>query len=684
MLRCTALCIFLATAFGSSTGVNPIRKVVTLMQNMQKEIEAEGAKEKELFDKFMCYCSGGAGSLSKSIADSKAKIEELTATLAADSAAKAQTAQDLIGHKKDREGATADMEEAAVIRNKELTAFEELKADTESNIAAMGKAIPALESGMGGAALLQIPGVSGLRKIVDSYPKMDSMDRHAAVAFLEGSSDYAPQSGQIVGILKAMKDDMEADLKEAVASEASAVAGYADLKASKATEVEMATEAIEAKMARAGELAVSVVETKDALADEQDSLSSSQQFAAQLAAECGTKEKEFAEATALRTQEISAISDAIGILNDDDALDVFKKAMPSSFAQKAIGFLQEKNAKASKALKAQAILAGLKSKDMKVQLLLFTLGAKLKTKSAGGFDEVIKMVDDMIALLGKQQAEDVKQEAWCQGELEKSASEEAATKTKIAQTVATMAEQTDAIGTLMEEINGLNAEIAALDKSSADATAMRQEEHADYIEMLQMNEAATGLVKKAQQRLQKFYNPTLYKAAPKTEMNMEEKIIKAGTFVQIRRRSSVALASETFETLYQKKGEKSAGVIQMMDTIIKDLEADSKDAGFAEKTAQSDYAKLMADSQATRAADVKSLTSKSSAKAAEEASLMTSKETRADAATDLKLVTTAIKELHVSCDFILQNLDLRTEARTNEIEGLKNAKAVLSGASYSF
>jgi len=509
------------------------------------------------------------------------------------------------------------------------------------------------------------------------------MDRRTALAFLEGSDEYAPQSGQIVGILKAMKDDMEAELKEAVADEASAVSGYNDLKASKATEVEMATEAIEAKTARAGELAVSVAQTNDAIEDEEGELASSQTFAAQLAAECGTKEKEFAESTTMRTQEISAISDAIGILNDDDALDIFKKSMPSSFAQQVVGFLQEKNTRASKARRAQAVLASLKSKDTKMQLLLFTLDAKLKTTSAG-FDEVIKMVDDMIALLGKQQTEDEKQKTWCSDEFEKSAKEEAATKTKIAQTEATMSEQTDAISTLMEEINGLNAEVAFLDKSAAEATAMRQEEHSDYIDMLQMNEAAIGLVKKAQQRMQKFYNPTLYKAAPKVEVTMEQKIITAGTFVQIRRRSSVAPGPETFESFYQKKAEKSAGVISMMDTIIKDLETDSKDAEFAEKTAQTDYAKLMADSQATKMADVKALTSKGSAKATTEASLMQSKQTRADASTDLKLINTAIEELHVSCDFILQNYDLRSEARTNEIEGLKNAKAVLSGASYSF
>merc|ERR1719352_1823421 len=79
----------------AAAGANPIRKVVTLMQNMQKEIEAEGEKEKELFEKFMCYCQNNGGDLSKSIADAKAKASELAAKLKAEEAEKSSTAQEL-------------------------------------------------------------------------------------------------------------------------------------------------------------------------------------------------------------------------------------------------------------------------------------------------------------------------------------------------------------------------------------------------------------------------------------------------------------------------------------------------------------------------------------------------------------------------------------------------------------
>merc|ERR1719201_2944517 len=364
--------MIVSTGSAESVGANPIRKVVTLMQNMQKEIEAEGAKEKELFEKFMCYCSGGTAGLKKSIADAAAEMEELTAKIKSEEAEKTQLAQDLIDHKKDREGATADIEEATVLRTKEAAAFAAEKADSETNIAAMASAIPALEKGMGGAALLQMPSGDRLKKLVQSYPNVDASDRRQAVAFLEDSSESTGASDQIVGILKAMKDDMEAELKEAIADEEKAIAGFADLKASKEKEIEMATEAIETKMARAGELAVSVVQSKDALEDANEEAADTTKFLATLEKDCATKEQENAERTKMRNMEVTAISEAIGILNDDDALDVFKKALPSSFVQ-TVGFLQRGDAKASRARKAQALLSGVasKAKDVRLNLLLY-------------------------------------------------------------------------------------------------------------------------------------------------------------------------------------------------------------------------------------------------------------------------------------------------------------------------
>merc|ERR1719217_1202209 len=93
----------------------------------------------------------------------------------------------------------------------------------------------------------------------------------------------------------------------------------------------------------------------------------------------------------------------------------------------------------------------------------------------------------------------------------------------------------DEIEMLVEDQKALTAGIQELDKSVAVATEQRKEEHQAYTENLALAETAVALIEKVKMRLLKFYQPTLYKAPPKVEMTMEEKIIAAGTasFAQV-------------------------------------------------------------------------------------------------------------------------------------------------------
>merc|ERR1719453_695998 len=117
--------LFLLCAFGSveSTAVskvelqtgmnaNPIRKVVTMLQNMQKKITAEGHKKEELYNKFMCYCQNGDEALKKSIADAETKIQQLEKLLGSGAAEKKQLQADVKQAKEDRAEAKKAIEEA--------------------------------------------------------------------------------------------------------------------------------------------------------------------------------------------------------------------------------------------------------------------------------------------------------------------------------------------------------------------------------------------------------------------------------------------------------------------------------------------------------------------------------------------------------------------------------------------
>merc|ERR1719230_639272 len=117
------LCVALVVG-ASGESANPIRKVVTLLQDMQKEVAAEGVKEKELFDKFMCFCTGNTAELQKGIDDAKAKVEELNGKFKSETAEKAQLELDIVQHKTDKASAEADLSKAETIRSKEQAAFD--------------------------------------------------------------------------------------------------------------------------------------------------------------------------------------------------------------------------------------------------------------------------------------------------------------------------------------------------------------------------------------------------------------------------------------------------------------------------------------------------------------------------------------------------------------------------------
>jgi len=214
-----------ASADQSNAAANPIRKVVTMLQKMQKKVEAEGEKEKELFDKFMCYCKTGTASLGKSIGDTNTKIPELQTTIEESISQKAQLGEDLKKHQTDRSSAKAAMAEATALREKEAAEFASVSTELKTNIAAIIKATDAIEKGMSGA-FLQTSEASILKKLVmsDSNNLLD-VDRQDLASFLAGgdSEGYAPASGAITGILKQMSDTMTKSLDEATAAEQSAI-----------------------------------------------------------------------------------------------------------------------------------------------------------------------------------------------------------------------------------------------------------------------------------------------------------------------------------------------------------------------------------------------------------------------------------------------------------------------------
>merc|ERR1719453_804282 len=296
---------------------------------MMKKIEEEGVKEKELYEKLMGYCKNADETLGKSIGDADTKIPQLESDIKEAVEEKAQLEADLAAHQEDRAAAKEAMAKATEMREKEAAAFAKEMGQDKANLDALSKALKAIQKGMAGG-FLQTNAAGVLRKLVVSKMDMLEMDREELTAFLQGSQqdDYAPASGEIVGILKQLKDEMEKDLAELIAQEEAAIKAYDELMAAKKTEVEALTKAIEEKLVRVGELGVKIAEMKNDLEDTQETLAEDTKYLADLGKTCAAKTKEWEARCKSRSEELLALADTIKILNDDDALELFKKTLP--------------------------------------------------------------------------------------------------------------------------------------------------------------------------------------------------------------------------------------------------------------------------------------------------------------------------------------------------------------------
>jgi len=336
---------------------NPIRKVVNMLQLMQQKITAEGEKQEAAYEKFMCYCKNSGGDLAASIQAAEDKIEALIASNKADLERKTQTEEDLKEHTASRDEAKDTMAKATALREKEAAAYAKVKGDSETNIAALDKAIPLIEKGMAGS-FLQTTEANRVRSFVMEKAELPDATREELLSFLSGGSDqkYVPASGEIVGILKTIHDEMSAGYADATAAENDAIANYEALMEAKKREVATLQKQIETEMTRIGELSVKLAGAENDLEDTRESLAEDQKFKKELETSCDTKTADWEVIKQTRATELTALADTIKVLNDDDALEIFKKTLPSS----ASSLLQLRENASS--MRAHALAAALAQK----------------------------------------------------------------------------------------------------------------------------------------------------------------------------------------------------------------------------------------------------------------------------------------------------------------------------------
>jgi len=663
---------------------NPIRTVVTMLQSITKKIEKEGKDGEDLFDKFMCECRTSSAALNKQIETAQTSGSDNSAAAAAGGAQQAQLIKDIADTKASRAAAKETIAMATGIREKEAKAFAASKADSESNIAAMGKALAAIRAGVGGA-FLQTDAAKTLRDLVkDQQDLFSSSDKDEVEAFLQGGQGEQ-QSGEIIGVLSQLEEEWVKDLASAEAAEKDAIATYESLVAAKNKEFETLQASLEEKMTRLGELGVANAEMANAGGDTADQLADDQKSLADLATSCAARTKEWEAEQRSRSEELLALADTIKMLNDDDALDLFKKTLPGASAS----FVQVSVSANAVRAKAVAVLRAAQQKHKKSSALAFVALA-LHGKKAG-FEKVVALIDRMAGQLKIEQKMDADKKAYCASEFDKSDDEKKVLTRKVADAETAIMDSKETLATLVEEIKTTQATIQGSDKSVAEATAQRQEENAAFKQMKTETTAAIELIGMAKNRMNKFYNPSLYVAAPKRELSREDRIAvnMGGTAPPTPAPGGIAGTGITaFVQVHEvveaaKKTQESAGVIAMMDLLSKDLESQMQVAETDEKNAQEDYETAMTDAQAKRLADAKLLGEKMSAKAETDAALEGHVEDKKSSSQELMGNGAYIASLHADCDWLIQNYDQREAARTDEIDAMMKAKDVLNGADYS-
>merc|ERR1719284_1740603 len=206
----------------------PVSKVITLLKDMLKQLEKEAEEDEEIYDQLACWCETNDKEKTKSIGDAESKIEQLTTAIEDLTAGSARLNTEIKNLEKEVAENQEALDQATEIRQKELAEFNAEEKDLLGSISALKSAVTVL-SKHNSASLLQIGSVSAIKSGVQAAMEMHAdllkgvfthKQQRAVTAFLQSPQDYfdaeptfkqsyAPQSGEIFGILKQMKETFE-------------------------------------------------------------------------------------------------------------------------------------------------------------------------------------------------------------------------------------------------------------------------------------------------------------------------------------------------------------------------------------------------------------------------------------------------------------------------------------------
>merc|ERR1712194_448724 len=322
-------------------------------------------------------------------------------------------------------------------------------------------------------------------------------ERRAVAAFVQAPQDYfdaeptfkqsyAPQSGEIFGILKQMLETFEKDLAEPQKEEMDNHKAYEDVKKAKEAEIAAGQEQIDKKTEQLADTDEKNAQAKEDIEDTKKSLAADEEFLMMLKEKCSMTDAEWEERQKTRQLEMEACSKALAVLSTDDAHDLFTKTFNPSLLQKDAAMHSERRAQASKLLSAVAQ----KMKNPR----LATLAVRVRLDA---FTRVKKAIDDMVAELTKQNADEIKHKDFCVDEFNTNQLQTEKKEREKKDLIAKIEDLEMTIKALTDAITKLKSEIAEMQLQMKRAGEDREMENKEFQTTVADQRATQKLLKAA-------------------------------------------------------------------------------------------------------------------------------------------------------------------------------------------
>jgi len=424
---------------------------------------------------------------------------------------------------------------------------------------------------------------------------------------------------------------------------------FEDLKAAKNKELDAGKQQVTAKTDVLSDVDVKLAQATEDLEDTKDTLAADEEFLLMLKDKCSLTDQEWEERQKARQLEMQAVSKALAVLSSDNARHTFMRTFSSAF------FQQQSVACSKHRDEAAGVLVRIADKVRSPQLADLAMKVRLDT-----FARVKQAITDMIEQLIKQQEDEVKHRDFCIDEFntnERQTDKKVRKKTKLASKVEDI-ELT--IKELSTAIDSLKGDVAEMQVQMKRAGEDREKENKEFQNTISDQRSTQKLLTAALSILKGVYEkPSLLQkqepAGPPPPPGLKG---------------------------YQKSNA-SGGILGMIQQIIDDAKIMEAAALKAEERGQKSYEEFIKETNLSIEAMSKDIINKAEANSAAEADLIEARESKAELIGELEHLSSYNAELHQSCDFVMKNFELRQTARDEEVEGLRQAKAILEGASFT-